>query len=264
MKKSLVALTTTLADQLRLLRLRRQARSWSASHIYDPSLYAKQPHDRYLTRYARGRKRVLLLGMNPGPWGMAQTGVPFGAVPAVRNWLGINGKIGQPEDMHARRPVLGWSCNRVEVSGTRLWSLLKHLYGTAATMAKELVVLNYCPLLLLAATSTSCRNLPLNKATNTRHLLAACDEHLDEVLRVVDPEVALGVGAWAARRLEHIVPARIQTGVMLHPSPASPAANRGFAKVAARQLANYGIPALKALRPATRRAKITNYPALEM
>ena len=35
-------------------------------------------------------KRVVFLGMNPGPFGMAQVGVPFGEVAAVRDWLRID------------------------------------------------------------------------------------------------------------------------------------------------------------------------------
>ena len=38
---------------------------------------------------APGRKEAVFLGMNPGLWGMAQTGVPFGTVSLVRDWMGI-------------------------------------------------------------------------------------------------------------------------------------------------------------------------------
>ncbi|MCL1859942.1 MAG: single-stranded DNA-binding protein, partial [Proteobacteria bacterium] len=54
------------------------------THVYNPLDYAWNVHERYLRRYGDGRKRVVFLGMNPGPFGMAQTGVPFGEVAAVR------------------------------------------------------------------------------------------------------------------------------------------------------------------------------------
>ncbi|XP_012587752.1 PREDICTED: single-strand selective monofunctional uracil DNA glycosylase [Condylura cristata] len=42
---------------------------------YNPVEYAWAPHHTYVTRYCQGPKEVLFLGMNPGPFGMAQTGV---------------------------------------------------------------------------------------------------------------------------------------------------------------------------------------------
>ena len=51
--------------------------------VYNPLVYAREPHNRYLELAGRAPKKVIFLGMNPGPWGMAQTGVPFGEVAAV-------------------------------------------------------------------------------------------------------------------------------------------------------------------------------------
>ena len=47
------------------------------THTYNPLNYAWAPHECYLRRFGKSRKRVIFLGMNPGPWGMAQTGVPL-------------------------------------------------------------------------------------------------------------------------------------------------------------------------------------------
>jgi hypothetical protein len=59
------------------------------SHVYHPLIYAAEPHRRYLRLYGDRPKEVVLVGMNPGPWGMAQTGVPFGEIGAVRgrSWV---------------------------------------------------------------------------------------------------------------------------------------------------------------------------------
>lgn len=45
-------------------------------YVYNPLEYAINPHSKFVEQYANtGPKSVLFLGMNPGPWGMAQTGV---------------------------------------------------------------------------------------------------------------------------------------------------------------------------------------------
>nr|XP_008525928.1 PREDICTED: single-strand selective monofunctional uracil DNA glycosylase isoform X3 [Equus przewalskii] len=82
--------------------------------IYNPVEYAWEPHRNYVTRYCQGPKEVLFLGMNPGPFGMAQTGVPFGEVNVVRDWLGIGGPVLTPPQEHPKRPVLGLECPQSE------------------------------------------------------------------------------------------------------------------------------------------------------
>src|SRR5213596_1725843 len=116
------------------------------THVYNPLIYAWRAHEMYLRRYGNGRKRVLFLGMNPGPFGMAQTGVPFGEISAVRDWLNIRSPIGKPEREHPRRPVAGFDCERSEVSGQRLWGLFAKRFGTAGKFFTGHIVMNYCPL----------------------------------------------------------------------------------------------------------------------
>ena len=87
------------------------------THVYNPLAYAKRSHDEYIERYAHTKKRVVFLGMNPGPWGMSQTGVPFGEVSWVRDWLKIETPVGKPKNPHPKRPVTGFACTRSEVSG---------------------------------------------------------------------------------------------------------------------------------------------------
>ena len=59
------------------------------AHVYNPLEYAIRPHRLYIRRFADGPRRVVFLGMNPGPYGMAQTGIPFGEITHVRDWLGL-------------------------------------------------------------------------------------------------------------------------------------------------------------------------------
>src|SRR6267378_7882249 len=147
------------------------------SRVYDPLDYARRPHAAYLDAYAGSRKRVVFLGMNPGPFGMAQTGVPFGDVCAVRDFLRIQAPVGRPGSEHPKRPVHGFACVRSEVSGTRLWGAIRARFGTAARFFADHFVANYCPLLFL---EESGRNRTPDKlpAAERDALYRACDRHL--------------------------------------------------------------------------------------
>lgn len=206
------------------------------THIYNPLDYAWPAHEIYLRRYASNQKRVLFLGMNPGPFGMAQTGVPFGQIAAVRDWLEIETKIGRPAHEHPKRPVTGFACARSEISGERLWKLFADRFGRADDFFAEHLVINYCPLAFL---ESSGRNRTPDKLPPRERavLFAACDEHLREIVRVLEPEWLVGIGDFAAKRAAEVLRGEpIHLGRILHPSPASPTANRDWAAVATRQL----------------------------
>src|SRR5215831_613721 len=117
---TLIAVADALARDLDALRFRKPV-----THVYDPLGYARAGWRAYAERWGRGPKEVVLVGMNPGPFGMAQTGVPFGEVELVRDWLGIDAKIGRPPREHPKRPVEGFACARREVSGQRLWGFAR-------------------------------------------------------------------------------------------------------------------------------------------
>jgi len=88
------------------------------SVVYNPLDYAWDAHALYLERFGNSTKRVVFLGMNPGPWGMAQTGVPFGEIDTVKHWLGIETGVKKPAPEHPKRQVTGFDCQRSEVSGS--------------------------------------------------------------------------------------------------------------------------------------------------
>src|SRR3989440_9581407 len=90
------------------------------THVYNPLTYAWRAHELYLRRYGDSTKRVIFLGMNPGPFGMAQTGIPFGQVAAVRDWLGIFSKIDKPRKENPKRPVLGFCYHLKRIIGGSL------------------------------------------------------------------------------------------------------------------------------------------------
>ncbi len=211
------------------------------SHVYNPLDYAWAAHEAYLRRYATSTRRVVFLGMNPGPFGMAQSGVPFGEIAAVRDWLGIREDIGKPAKEHPKRPVLGFDCPRSEVSGRRLWGLFANQFGSPQRFFKEHLVMNYCP---LAFIESSGRNRTPDKLAPTERvaLFKACDDHLREIVCILEPEWLVGVGEFAAKRAEQVFPdSAVKIGRILHPSPASPAANRNWAVLATRQLQALGI-----------------------
>src|SRR4051812_44128604 len=93
------------------------------THVYNPLKHAWKPHEAYLRKFGDSKKKIIFLGMNPGPFGMVQTGVPFGEIAAVRDWMGIREPVTRPAKEHPKRPILGFDCQRAEVSGQRLWSL---------------------------------------------------------------------------------------------------------------------------------------------
>lgn len=211
------------------------------THVYNPLVYAWRAHEAYLRRYGTGRKRVVFLGMNPGPFGMVQTGVPFGEVNAVRNWLGIQVPVGRPDREHPKRPVEGFACRRSEVSGRRLWGLFATRFRHAADFFTEHFVANYCP---LAFFDVAGRNLTPDKlpAGQAAPLLAACDLHLRRVIELLQPEWLIGIGDFAAQRARRLcVQDGLRVGRILHPSPASPAANRNWAGQVVAQLRSLGV-----------------------
>lgn len=229
---SVLAAAATLRDAVTPLQF-----SAPITHVYNPLDYAWAAHERYVRKFASTPKRIVFLGMNPGPFGMAQTGVPFGEVPAVRDWMGVHAKISRPASEHPKRPVLGFDCPRCEVSGQRLWGLFAKRFETPDRFFAEHFVVNYCPLVFM---ESSGRNLTPDKLPRREieRLFAACDEHLARVIGTLRPEWLVGVGGFAFQRLEAIADqlASVRLTQILHPSPASPAANRDWAGVVTAQL----------------------------
>jgi single-strand selective monofunctional uracil DNA glycosylase len=234
--RALITAAQRLRDDSNRLRFRRPV-----SHIYNPLAYAWAPHSAYLRKYGNTRRRVVFLGMNPGPFGMVQTGVPFGEICAVRDWLRIECPVGKPEHEHPRRPVTGFGCPRSEVSGQRLWGLFAERFGAPKRFFAWHIVMNYCPLAFL---ESSGRNRTPDKlsASEKASLFDACDRHLRAVVATLQPEWLIGIGDFAAKRAEQVFgETSLRLGRILHPSPASPAANRNWKALATRQLKALGV-----------------------
>jgi len=211
------------------------------AYVYNPLEYARNTAEQYLDTAGSGLKEVLFLGMNPGPWGMAQTGVPFGTVSLVRDWLGIEGPVGKPALEHPMRPVRGFAVGREEVSGSRLWGWARDRFGSPDRFFERFFVANYCPLVFM---ETSGRNRTPDKlpAGEQKELFQHCDRALCRLVRTLRPRLVVGIGKFAEERARSaLVGLDIRTGRILHPSPASPAANRGWSAQAEEQLSALGI-----------------------
>ncbi|QDV40263.1 Uracil DNA glycosylase superfamily protein [Stieleria neptunia] len=235
--KTLIRAARELSDSVDLLSFAEPV-----THVYNPLAYARKSHEAYLGRVS-GDVKVVLLGMNPGPWGMAQTGVPFGEVAAVRDWMQIHEPVGKPPIEHEKRPVEGFDCQRSEVSGRRLWGLFQERFETPEAFFEDHFVLNYCPLVFM---EESARNRTPDKLLpeERERLSAICDAHLLTVIRALDPDHLVGVGVYAEACLKRVVQiedCRGKVTRILHPSPASPASNNDWAGKVTKQLQKAGV-----------------------
>lgn len=235
----LLAAAQTLSEAVSALQF-----SAPVAHVYNPLDYAWAPHRAYIERFAAHRLRAVFVGMNPGPFGMMQTGVPFGEVAAVRDWMSIEAPVRAVADQHPRRPIEGFACQRSEVSGRRLWGWAARRFGTPEAFFAQCFVLNYCPLVFLEASG---RNFTPDKLPRAElaPLQAACDEHLRQAVAALAPAWVIGVGGYARARIESALgmlgPGGPRVDQILHPSPASPAANRGWEPAVDQQLERLGV-----------------------
>jgi single-strand selective monofunctional uracil DNA glycosylase len=242
-----------------------------ASWVYNPFEYAWEAYCEYVERYLSGKIRGLFMGMNPGPWGMVQTGIPFGEVDAVRNWLKITKQAEPLKSFHPKRPIQGLACKRSEVSGKRLWGLFAARFQSPEIFFQDYFVINYCPLAFL---DSGARNLTPDKfpAAIRTSLESLCDEHLTNVVKSLKPKYFIGVGGFAEecgrrclmpetnKNLAFRPPAPLPekgtrgglSGIranssgpkiirILHPSPASPAANRDWSGQVVSTLVQSGV-----------------------
>ncbi|CAG5982080.1 unnamed protein product [Menidia menidia] len=217
-------------------------------YVYNPLEYAWDTHRCYVDKFCLsgpGRK-VLFLGMNPGPFGMAQTGVPFGEVRSVVDWLGVTGEVGRPDNEHPKRRILGLNCPQSEVSGARFWGFFRKLCEDPRRFFKHCFVHNLCPLIFMNANG---KNLtpPELPAAERETLLALCDSALCKVVEALNVSMVIGVGRVAEQRARRALSAagvRVRVEGIMHPSPRNPLANRGWEGVARAKLEELGVLSL--------------------
>ncbi|RZC42932.1 single-strand selective monofunctional uracil DNA glycosylase [Asbolus verrucosus] len=189
------------------------------AYVYNPVEYAYKANEKYIMQYCKGPKKLLFVGMNPGPFGMCQTGVPFGEIKIVRDWLKIEEEVGKPEKECPKKPVLGFACPRSEVSGDRLWNVFKKVCGTPEVFFKHCFVYNYCPIALLKSDGS---NLTPSDIKDSQELEDICDKYYFRIIQLLQPEIIVGIGRYAEKRTLTVLKSNscdIQVLCLVHPSP---------------------------------------------
>ncbi|XP_013171163.1 PREDICTED: single-strand selective monofunctional uracil DNA glycosylase [Papilio xuthus] len=193
--------------------------------IYNPTIYARHTFEMYVRKYCNTKKSIMFFGMNPGPFGMSQTGVPFGDVSSVREWLGIEGPVGKPPKELETRPVRGFECTRTEISGKRFWGLLKEICGTPEKFFESSFVYNYLNQQWMK--TNGCNLTPGDfKVTEMKALYEICDPIFIKVLELYNVQTIIAVGKFCETRahkaIEAYLPSKGKTIKVLylpHPSP---------------------------------------------
>ena len=235
-RDTMESIITSLSEQVGAMRF-----AAPVAHVYNPIDYARDPYLKYCKAYGRGHKVAVFLGMNPGPWGMAQTGIPFGDASMVTQWLDISGKVDRPAKEHPKRPISGFQCPRGEVSGQRLWGWAKSRFGRPGRFFSRFWVANYCPLVFMEDSGRNRTPDKLKKAEK-RLLFNACDEALRRTIDLLKPEHVIGIGNFAFQQAKTaLVDMDIQIGRISHPSPANPKANQGWADLIESELDFLGL-----------------------
>lgn len=226
-----------MAERLKA-RVKRLRFGPPVAYVYNPLEYAWPVARSYYERYGQAPKEALFVGINPGPFGMGQTGVPFGEIAAVRDYLQLSGDVIAPRKTHEKRPVQGFECPRSEVSGQRLWGAFSRRFTTASELFSKAFVINYCPLLFL---DDKAINLTPDKIKRDERakLEKVCDLALAETIAVLKPKFVVGIGQYAAKRISLVTGK--EAILMPHPSPANPQANKTWETDARQALIDAGL-----------------------
>lgn len=202
--------------------------------MYNVLDYAWDAWEQYITQYAKGTAHTLVLGINPGPHGMVQTGIPFGNISTVQHYLNIQPNIQHDKiSPHPRRPVLGLTYTREEPSGKLLWGTIQEMYPNPNDFFSDFFVLNYCPLAFFS-NDEKASNLTPDKLPKIyqSHIEILCSKHLAQYLVGFQITRILAVGKYTQQiagkvleggGLDILMPKqKIEVQYLTHPSPLNP------------------------------------------
>ncbi|XP_041371737.1 uncharacterized protein LOC121385220 [Gigantopelta aegis] len=243
----LIANQYILIEKWQCERLREITLPSKVAHVYNPLEYAFETHYDFISKFCNSEKHILFLGMNPGPWGMSQNGVPFGEINIVKNWFGVTGSVSKPHNEHPKRPILGLDCKRSEVSGSRFWGFFKDICKTPENFFRTCFVYNLCP---MAFMTESAKNItpPQLTANTLLQVNSVCDEALLRVVQLLNVKVIVGVGKYAYNRALKVMTSAginsVAVDQIMHPSPINPAANKGWSGIVLQQLQEKGLLAV--------------------
>lgn len=225
-------------------KLSRVSLPGKIQYVYNPLEYAFDSHLNFVRRFCTGEKFILFVGMNPGPFGMSQNGVPFGECAIVKEWLQIEGEVFKPVLEHPKRRVVGLECSRSEVTGGRFWQLFRTLCHTPEHFFRTSYVHNLCPFAFL---TDSGKNVTPPQLTSSvlDQINNLCNATLVEVVRLLKCKYVICIGKYALAQAQKALSADEFNGTtlecLMHPSPINPAANKGWADIAIKQLTEIGI-----------------------
>jgi single-strand selective monofunctional uracil DNA glycosylase len=218
----------------------RRATGWK---IWNPGVYGEPWHDRFRRCYPPGRHPLVLFGLNPGPYGMAQSGIPFTDIARLRSGLPrlarelmeAGEKVETPGlAPGSLRPYLG---RTFESSSVRLYRFLERGWGSAETGWRQVVVANPCTLLFIDPASGKNRTpADLGKAVRARGGEAAArrlEEECDrlrrrcalEALEALNPRGAVLLGRNVQAALGSVLRAQLGESALIfweHPARAVP------------------------------------------
>ncbi|XP_055849953.1 single-strand selective monofunctional uracil DNA glycosylase [Episyrphus balteatus] len=196
------------------------------THVYNPIEYAFDLHCQYLKKYLNGPKKMLLIGMNPGPNGMAQNGVPFGNTNTVKNLMKIEGQVEQPPSLHPKRPVTGLACKTEEPSGVRIWTLIGKLAGSLEIFSQQCFMHNFCPLAFFDVQGKNITPGEL-KGDVKAEVRNICLKYLEQEIQLIQPEIIIAIGSYVGDCMKRLAKQSIYIGSnikilqLAHPSPRS-------------------------------------------
>ncbi|XP_022920876.2 single-strand selective monofunctional uracil DNA glycosylase-like [Onthophagus taurus] len=196
-----------------------------AHYIYNPLEYAWKPHSTFVKTYCKGTKDVLFLRINPGPWGMCQTGIPFGEVNISKEWLKMNGEVEKPKNECPKKQIKGFECHRSEQSGKRFYGFFKNLCRTPEVFFKNAFVYNFCPLSFMEKEEEGkrCANITPDKLKGQikKDLENICGKTLVNILKLLDVKIIVAVGRYTEKQAVKIIQESqldIEVIYMRHPS----------------------------------------------
>lgn len=161
--------------------------------------------------------------MNPGPFGMCQTGVPFGDPKCVKEFLQIEGVVNKPEIECPFREILGFNSSRREQSGERLWRFFQSICHTPEFFFKNAFLFNFCPIALMKGNGCNVTPGEIKDIKVRKSLEVLCEDWYLKVIRLLQPEYLIAIGRYIHKKTKDVFKANhidnIKILYMPHPSP---------------------------------------------
>ena len=218
----LLAAASRLRHELRGLRF-----GPPVSHVYDPLDYARRGYESYVRAFANAPKRVLFVGMNPGPVrdGADRRAVrrrPDGARLAAASRRRSAGRRPSTRSDRCRASRVRAARSAAPASGAPSRSASASRSASSPTTSSRTTARSRSSRRAAAiARPTSCPSASARRcfAPATRTCAGWC--------AALEPEWVIGIGAFAEARAREALPGA-RVGRITHPSPANPRAQENW------------------------------------